>query len=254
MSNPVKEKISSNLDKAKKKGKIRTENIQEIVKDAVSQTVVELKEGADEIRTIIKDAIFTVITDLKGSKQENTEIITASIQGAIAGSTSARQQELAQQRAKLAELQTLLDQRQQNLDLEISEVLLDIKAISPDSSDINSEAISMAVKTVQDRQESQTFQEQYFNLQSQLTNLDQKLEAHYGDRYSEVKQQWQHAKAWYSQKVSEAEAIENTPLQEKNSEIESNLGDFGAIVARKEKEIKEKVQKIWGNKGFGSKY
>jgi 7-cyano-7-deazaguanine synthase in queuosine biosynthesis len=248
MSNPVKEKITTNLEKAKGEGKIRSENIREIVKDAVAQTVAELKEGSNEIRLIVKDAISTVISDLKGSGKETTEKITASIEGAITGSTYQRQQAIAQRQAKLLEIQALLDQEQLELDQEISDVLIDIKAAeSTDFADNDPEAISTAVNTVKERHESGILEKQYHKIKSQLAGLDQKLAIRYGDRYTEVKQQWEQAKTWYDQKRTEAEASKTIPLHEKQAEIEHNFGDFGATVARKEQEIKHQVQKLWGN-------
>jgi hypothetical protein len=251
MSNPVKEKITTNLEKAKGEGKIRAEHIREIVKDAVLQTVAELKEGTDEIRLIVKDAISTVIADLKGSEKEIPEKITASIEG----STYQQQQAISQQRAKLLELQAQLDERQQQLDREISGVLIDIKASElTNSRDTNSEAINSAINTVQERHEFGMLQEQYLKLKSRLASIDKKLEIRYGDRYDEVKQQWENAKTWYGHKKTEAEASGTIPLQQKKTEIESNLGEFGSVVARKEQEIKQQLQEIWEDKGFGSKH
>ncbi len=255
MSNPVKEKITTNLEKAKGEGKIRAEHIREIVKDAVSQTVAELKEGTDEIRLIVKEAISTVIADLKGSRTEIPEKITASIEGAIEGSTYQRQQAIAQQRAQLLELQAQLDEQQQHLDREISGVLIDIKASElTDSTNSNSEAINSAVNTVQERQEFGILQEQYLKLKSRLASIDKKLELRYGDRYDEVKQQWEKAKTWYDQKKSEAEASGTVPLQQKQTEIENNLGELGSVAARKEQEVKQQLQELWENKGFDSKH
>lgn len=254
MSNPVKEKITTNLAKAKEEGNIRAEHIREIVKDAVLQAVAELREGTGEIGLIVKDAISTVIADLKGSGKETTEKITASIEGAIEGSTYQRQQAIAQRRAKLLEIQTQLEQQQQDLDREISEVLIDIKATeSTDSISDDSEAINLAVNTVQEQQESGLLQDQYIKLKSQLESLDQKLVNRYGDRYNEVKHQWENAKTWYGQKKTEAAASGTVPLQQKQAEAESNFGDLGSVVARKEKEVKQHLQELWKDKVSGSK-
>ena len=255
MSNSVKEKISTNLVKAKEEGQIRAEHIREIVKDAVKQTVAELKEGTSEISLIVKDAVSTVVAELKESGKETTEQITASIEGAIEGSTHQRQQALNQRRAKVLDIQTELDIQQQQLDREIADVLIDIKASeSTDSIGDDSEAINLAVNTVQDQQESGILQEQYLHLRSQLSSLDQKLANRYGDRYNEVKQQWEKTKTWYSQKKAEAEANGTIPLQQKQAEIETNLGDLGSVVARKEKEVKQHLQELWDNKMSDSKH
>ncbi len=255
MPNPVKEKITTNLDRAKAEGKIRAEHIREIVKDAVEQTVAELKEGTGEIRLIVKDAISIVMADLKGSGKENTERITASIEGAIAGSTNQRQQAIAQRRTKLLEIQAQLDEQQEQLDREISEILIDLQVVeSTDSIDPNLKVMNLAVSNVQESQESGILQEQYLKLKTQLAILDKKLALRYGDRYNEVKQQWEKAKTWYDQKKTEAEANGTIlPLQQKQVEIEHNLGELGSVVARKEQEIKQNLQELWKNKGVVNK-
>ena len=200
MSNLVKERIKTNLERAKSQGNIRPEHIREIVKDAVAQTIAELNEGSDEIGLIVKDAISTVIADLKGGGMEKSEKITASIEGAIAGSTAQRQQTIGERRVKLMTIQTQLDQQQEELDRESSAIMMDIKAVElPDTS---SEEIRLVVNTYQERQEVGILQEQYIKLKFQLAILDEKLASRYGDRYQEIKQQWEKTKTWYDQKKS----------------------------------------------------
>ncbi|MBD2178633.1 histidine kinase [Pseudanabaena sp. FACHB-1998] len=255
MSNLVKEKITTNLDRAKSQGKIRAEHIREIVKDAVSQTVAELKEGSDEIGLIVKDAISTVIgdlkADLKGGGKEKSEKITASIEGAIAGSTQQRQQAIAERRERLLAIQIQLDQQQEQLDRESSAIMMDIKTV--ELPDTDSEEIHLAVNTYQEHHELGILQEQYLKLKSQLTNLDEKLADRYGDRYQEIKQQWEKAKTWYDHKKVEAEASGVIPLQQKQTEIENNLGELGSVVARKEEQIKQSLKEMWKGKDSVSK-
>jgi hypothetical protein len=149
MSNLVKEKIKTNLEKAKSQGSIRSEHIREIVKDAVAQTIAELKEGSGEIGLIVKDAVSTVIADFKGGGKEKTENITASIEGAIAGSTHERQQAIAERRVRLLAIQTQLDQQQEELDREASAIMMDIKAV--ELPDTNPEEIRASLKIGVDR-------------------------------------------------------------------------------------------------------
>lgn len=252
MSNLVKDKIKINLDRAKSQGKTRSEHIREIVKEAVAQTVAELKEGSDEIGSIVKDAISTVIADLQGDGKENSEKITASIEGAIAGSTYQRQQAIAARRVRLLAIQTQLDEQQDELDLESSAIMMDIKAV--ELTDLNSGEINLAVNTYQEHQELGILQEQYVKLKSQLTSLDDKLADRYGDRYQEIKQQWEKAKTWYDQKKFETEDSEVMPLQQKQAELEKNLGELGSIAARKEEQIKRSLKEIWKNKDAPTKH
>jgi hypothetical protein len=252
MSNLVKEKIKTNLEKAKSQGNIRSEHIREIVKNAVSQTIAELKGGSSEIGLIVKDAISTVIADLQTGGKEDSEKITASIEGAIAGSTYERQQAIAERRVRLLAIQTQLDQQQEELDREASVIMMDIKAV--ELPDANPEEISLAVNTYQERQEVGILQEQYVKLKSQMAILDQKLADRYGDRYQEIKQQWEKAKTWYDQKKTESEASGAIPLQQKQSEIEKNLGELGSVVARKEEQIKQGLKEVWKSKNSISKH
>jgi hypothetical protein len=214
MSNLVKGKIKTNLDKAKSQGNIRSEHIREIVTDAVAQTVAELKEGSGEIGLIVKDAISTVIADLQGSGKENSEKITASVEGAIVGSTRQRQQEIAERRVRLLAIQTQLDQQQEELDRQSSAIMMDIKAV--ELPDTNSEDINLAINTYQEQHELGILQEQYIKLKSQLALLDKKLADRYGDQYQEIKQQWEKAKTWYNQKKVEADASGVIPLDRKS--------------------------------------
>ncbi len=251
MSNLVKDKIKINLDKAKSQGKIRSEHIREIVKDAVAQTVAELKEGSNEISLIVKDAISTVIADLQGSREEKSEKITASVEGAIAGSTLQRQQAIAERRERLLAIQTQLDEQQEALDRESSAMMIDIKSV--ELTDNNSEEINLAVNTYQERHELGILQEQYIKLKSQMAILDKKLADRYGDQYQEIKQQWEKAKTWYNQKKAEADASGVIPLQQKHAEIEENLGELGSVVARKEEQIKQGLKEIWKSKNSVAK-
>ena len=95
-------------------------------------------------------------------------------------------------------------------------------------------------------------QEQYIKLKSQLALVDKKLADRYGDRYQEIKQQWEKAKTWYGQKKVEANASGVIPLQQKQTEIENNLGELGSVAARKEEQIKQGLKEIWKSKNSES--
>ncbi len=243
MSEPIKQKINTNLEKVKGTGKLRVENIREIVRDAVALTIAELKEGSGEIGLIIKEAVSTMLADLRMREQHNPEEITASIEGAIEGGMHQRQQEIAQQRAKLQELQAQIDARQKRLDREIGEVLTDLD--TDNHEDSMKTAISTAIYTVRENQDSGVLQQQYLKLKSQLESLDEKLLAQYGDRYIEVKHKWENTKTWYEKTKIEAEASGTLPLHQKQLEIEHNFGELGKVVAQKETEVKERLQELW---------
>jgi len=246
MSESTRPKININLDKVKGTGKLRVENIREIARDAVSQMIAELKEGSGEMGLLIKEAISTMLSDLKGREQHAPEEITASIEGAIEGATHQKQQEIAQQRARLQAIQAQIDERQKQLDQEVGNVLIDLDN-APHEESVKS-AISTAIYNVRENQESGLLQQQYLKLKTQLESLDEKLLDRYGDRYIEVKHKWENAKTWYEKTKTEAEASGTLPLHQKQLEIEHNFGDFGTVVAQKEHEVKEHLQELWQGK------
>jgi hypothetical protein len=80
MSNPMKDRIAADLEKAKTVGGTRAERIRKIFQDAFSQTVTELKGGTSEIGSIAKDSTSTLIGNLKENlkdKQSDTVQVTA---------------------------------------------------------------------------------------------------------------------------------------------------------------------------------
>ena len=60
MSDSRKERIIADLQQAKQTGQLKTENIREIVKNAIAQTISEVQEGKTEIVGLVKDAIAAV--------------------------------------------------------------------------------------------------------------------------------------------------------------------------------------------------
>jgi hypothetical protein len=233
------------LDKVREEGKLRADNIREIVRDAVSQAVSELKAGSGEIGQIVKNAIFATVADLRSRKRQDPQEITASIEGAIEGSTYQKRQEIAQHRARLQELQAQIDEQQRLLDREVEGALIDVDADSPD--DEIKLAVSQAVSSAKESQVSANLKQQYLKLKTQLEGVDRNLLSRYGDRYTEVKQQWEsakvNAKTWYDHNKAEAEAKGTPALQQKQVEVEHDLADFAVTVAHKEQEIKEQLIK-----------
>lgn len=70
MSESVKERVTADLQKAKSEGKIRAERIQEIVQDAFSQALSEVKEGSGEIRVIAKETLSEMFKRISETRQK----------------------------------------------------------------------------------------------------------------------------------------------------------------------------------------
>lgn len=252
MSRPINKRIADNLEKVKGEGKLRSDHIREVLNDAASLTVSELKEGSRQMRTILKEAIATIAADLKDTSSEIPQKVTDSIEGAIEDSTRYSQEAIASLQAKIHEIQHQIDERQREIDLDLQDTLVEIEATEVDRSSQLKSAIDKAVSNVKERRESELLKQQYLNLKFQLANLDTKLSARYGDRYTDVKHQLDRIKTIYDREKVEAEASGVTPVQAKQTEIERKLSKFASAVAITEHEIKQYLQELWKNKGFDS--
>jgi hypothetical protein len=252
MSKPINKRIADNLEQVKGEGKLRSDNIREVLNDAASLTVSELKEGSRQMRTILKEAIATIAADLKNTSSEIPEKVTNSIEGVIEDSTRYSQEAIASLQAKIHEIQHQIDERQREIDPDLHDTLVDIKATDIDKSSQLSSAIDKAVNNVKERREAELLKQQYLNLKFQLANLDTKLSARYGDRYTDVKHQLDNIKTIYDRAKVEAEASGVTPVRAKQTEVERKLSKFASAVAITEHEIKQYLQELWKNKGFDS--
>jgi hypothetical protein len=250
MSKQIKDRITDNLEQVKGEGKLRSDNIRGHISDAASLTVTELKEGTVQMRSILKDALAAVIAELKDTGSEIPDQITTSLENAIEESTRYRQQAIASLQAKMHEIQTQVDEKQRQLDMDFNDTIVDIKATEiEDDSQINT-AIDTAIKNVKERQESEMLKQKYLDLKFQLANLDSKLAARYGDRYGEVKQQLDNIKVLYDRAKGESETSGITPVQSKQIEIERKLIKFASVVAITEQEIVHYIQELWKNQSF----
>lgn len=61
MPKSIQEHLTSDIKKVKSEGKIRAERIQEIVRDAFSQTMAEFKEGSGEIQATVKQTLSGIL-------------------------------------------------------------------------------------------------------------------------------------------------------------------------------------------------
>jgi hypothetical protein len=79
MPEPIKERITTDLQKVKTEGGTRISKIQEIVKTAASEVTTEVQQGAGEVRTIAKDTLSTVFQTFndQGHTEGETESISS---------------------------------------------------------------------------------------------------------------------------------------------------------------------------------
>lgn len=245
MPNTVKDRISTDLQKAKSEGTLRAERIRDIVKAAVAQTVAEFKEGSQEIRSVVQDAISAVVETVGDKAKESKEEITASVEGAIEGLSQSRREEIAKTQAKIDELQGQMAAQEQQLDADIDSAIVQVESADHSAASDMKALIAAAVESFREREEFAGLREQYARLRTKLEVLDANLKVRYGDRYDEVKQHLDNAKAWYDSAKAKSEAKGIDPVQEKQSEFESKLGEAGASLARKEEQVKQRLKELW---------
>lgn len=77
MADSIKDRITTDFQKVKTQGGTRAVRIGEIVREAASQAVTELKAGSSEVGTIAKDS-FSTIADTFNEKSSNSSEETTS--------------------------------------------------------------------------------------------------------------------------------------------------------------------------------
>ncbi|MGV0027527.1 hypothetical protein [Phormidesmis priestleyi] len=72
MSDSIKDRLATDLQKAKTTGGTRLTRISEVFKNAASQAINEFKEGSGEIGLIAKDTVSTISGNLNQNAEEAT--------------------------------------------------------------------------------------------------------------------------------------------------------------------------------------
>jgi hypothetical protein len=249
MPNSVKDRIATDLEKAKAEGQLRSERIREIMRNAISQAVGELKAGSSELRLIIRDAIATLLDTSKEKGKELKDDVTASVEGLIEGISHSRREAIAKTEMEIQQLQAQMDTQEEELQSTIDSALTEIETISQDASSDVKSTIQNVVNTVKDSEEVNLLRKRYAQLQAQLAILRANLAARYGERYDEVKRHLDSAKVWYNDAQerarTQAEANEVDSIQKKRAEFEAKIGEAGTALARKEKQIKQILKELW---------
>jgi len=246
MATEVKERIASDLEKAKQEGSLRSDRIREIVKSAVAQAVGELKEGSGEIRTIAKDAITAVIELVKERGQEAKAEMMASVEGVVDGIRESRETAIANTQSQMDQLQTELDAQTKQLESDVDGALVAIETEVKQTSATTNAVLEKIVATIRESKQFAVVQEQYSKVRGQLAVLDERLAEKYGDRYDEVKHQleqyWDNAKDWYEKNRTEVEAGKVDPVERTQVGLGAKFAQAGSFVAKKEQEIKSKIK------------
>lgn len=244
MDESRKDKIINNLQQAKQTGQLKTENIKDIVKTAVSEAVAEVKEGRTEITTLVQEAIAAVVEIFQDKKGEIQEEVTASIEGAIEGISSARREAISDTQSKIQTLEIEVEKEEAELQQEIDGVLQNIKTESSDSSTQVKDAIKSAIHNVENSEEVALLQKRYAQLKAQLAIIQANLASRYGENYGNVNQYLDDAKTWY-ERAKENPEVFTGKIEEKQQEFEQKLGETGTAIAKRERQVKQLLRELW---------
>ncbi|MEL7420678.1 MAG: histidine kinase [Cyanobacteria bacterium J06555_3] len=244
MSDSKKERIVADLQQAKETGTLKTEKIREIIKNAVTEAVSEVKSGRSEIASLVQDAIAAVTETVKESGEEVKEEVAASIQGVVDGVSEARRQKIAETQAEIITLEAQVVEDEQELQEEIDEVLSNMKVDSTSQPDKVKEAIADAIINISGSEEFAILQKHYARLKAQTAVLQANLANRYGEQYGEVGKYLEDAKVWYD-KAKEDPEVFTEPVKRKRADFEQKLGETGSAVARKEKQVKQLLKELW---------
>ena len=244
MSESKKERIIADLQQAKKTGELKTEKIREIVKNAVSEAMTEIKTGRVEIASLVQDAIAAVTETFKEKGGEIKEEITASIEGAIEGVSATRKEAIAKTQSEIKTLEAKVIEEEAELEKEIDGALVEVETKSQSESDKIKQAIGEAIAAFRNSEEFALLQKRYAQLKAQTAVLQANLANRYGEQYEEVNKYLNEAKAWYEKAKEDPETF-TEPVKRKRAEFEQKLGETGGAVARKERQLKRLLQELW---------
>ena len=121
--NQMKDRIVEELRKAKEAGQITTKRVHEIIEEAVSDVVIESKEGAAQLRLIVKEAVGAALIGLKKTGENTKETVEAAVEGAIAGARSHGDQTVEATWKEVWQLETRLTEERAQLAKDLSESL-----------------------------------------------------------------------------------------------------------------------------------
>lgn len=253
MATAIKDRITDDLQKAKQEGGLVADRIREIVKLAVTESVGEIKQGSGEIKTIARDAIAAVMELVKEKQHTAKADLMASIEGVIDGIRASRQTEIDQTQTQIAELETTLDVQAQELNDEVENALVAIETSVNTPPDSETTAapdfqtlLTKALATVRETKQFAIAQEQYTKLRDKLAQFDDQLTQRYGDRYAQIKHQfessWASAKQWYVQQRADIATGKPTPVETLQAALDTQAAKAGTVAAQTEQELKTQVK------------
>jgi uncharacterized protein (UPF0335 family) len=243
MSNPIKNKVRTELQHVKAAGQLRAERIREIVRSAVSQVASEVKNGTQEVRSSVVDTI-TAVTEVLAEQSTPDEIhndVTASIEGAIEGMSQSRHPSLAESKANMKRSQEQLNAEQEALQQDIHKVMTELKTVGQDTPSINT-IIQSALQNINESREVDGLKRRYAQMQAQAAIIKANLAERYG-RTEEIQEYLDEAREWYTQTRLKVENASDQ-LESQRLRLEDKMGEAGKAAARKEARIRHLLREL----------
>lgn len=205
--------VAQDLKRLKETGGTRISRIRAIVKQALSETFAEVREGSGEVREIVKESMSTTFDS------------TAAPSGTVQ--------------------QTIFDIQVPGEDGLPSEVVVVVEADDQTRSPESTRSFFDQFVTWLRTQQSGSLQEQYQSFRVRLEGWDHQLTERYGDRYQAVKNQADHAKVWYQETKARVDAGEESPGDRFQRQLDTNAQVVGTSAAQTEAAVKQRVLDWW---------
>ncbi|MEM8831243.1 MAG: hypothetical protein AAGE96_18070 [Cyanobacteria bacterium P01_G01_bin.19] len=87
-------------------------------------------------------------------------------------------------------------------------------------------------------------QKRYAQLKAQLAIVRANLAGRYGESYDNVNHYLNNAKAWYEKAKANPEVFTGK-IEEKQQEFEEKLGQTGAAIGKRERQVKSMLKELW---------
>ena len=169
--------------------------------------------------------------------------MVASIEGAMEAINLKKHSDIVKTQAEIKQLQAQLDREEEELQAEIEGILTKIIETSQDKSADTKIAIDSAIDSIKDSEEIGLLKKRYAQLQAQSAIIRANLSARYSGSDQEVQDYLNEAKQWCDKSHPKAESI-TAQVKESYSVLEKKLTDAGAVIAKKERQLKQTLREL----------
>ncbi|MEB3358268.1 MAG: hypothetical protein VKK04_16200 [Synechococcales bacterium] len=243
MSSSVRERITTHLQAIQQTGGDRLQRIRAIVREAVAQSVQELKAGADDVRPIVKEAVMAVVDAAQPQSESVVEDLAVSIDGALDGVRDANPDAMPQAEAEAQQIQS-----------EITAIVLSPDAVPVVSTAEAADSGAANEPTLRElllrlvavlRQRSWVELKQLFaRAKQRWTVVDEKLENRYGDRYTRTKQSVEQMKTAYNATKDQIKTGEPSPVEGVYEQVDDRATQAGKTAAKVETALRQRLKTL----------